>query len=146
MKITGFQRFFKSFAQRDVNGSQALVLSIWEMHPKDKTASNAVLYGLAMTSDGKHVWWTQIQGNLGSCNTETLQVETVVEFPMGTGPRLAIDEHDVAWVPLYGASQLLTYDTKTRKEIARYNMPSRSAASYNVTWDPVRKVVWCRAR
>jgi streptogramin lyase len=85
-----------------------------------------------MTADGNHVWWTQIQGNLGSFNTETLQVETVVEFPMGSGPRrLAIDEHDVAWVPLYGASQLLAYDTKAQKEVARYNMPRRSAASYN---------------
>lgn len=112
--------------------------------PKNKSAANAVLYGLAMTSDGRHVWWTQIQGNLGSFNTETLQVEEVVEFPMGTGPRrLAVDDQDVLWVPLYGASQLLAYDTKARKELARYDMPDRSAASYNVTWDPVRKVVWC---
>ena len=38
------------------------------------------------------------------------------------------------------AGQLLAYD-QARKD-GRYDLPNRNAASYAVTWDPQRKVVW----
>ena len=112
--------------------------------PKGRVGATAFVYGSAMSSDGKTVWWSQIQGNLGWFNTQTLESGIALEFPRGTGPRrMAIDDQDVLWVPLYGAGQLLAYDTQARKEVGRYDLPNRNAAPYAVTWDPQRKVVWC---
>ncbi len=46
------------------------------------------------------------------------------------------------WLPLYGAGQLVAYDTRKRTEIGRYDLPDRSAGPYSVTWDHVRRVPW----
>ena len=101
------------------------------------------LYGGVMSSDGKHVWFTQLQGHLFSFNTETEKVETVIEFPRGSGPRrLAIDDNDVIYLPLFGAGELYVYDARAKKEIGRYPLPDRAAAPYAVTWDPGRNAVW----
>lgn len=101
-------------------------------------------YGAVMTADRKYVWFTQVGGEvLGCFNTETERVETVVRYPKGTNPRrLAITEDDILWVPLYGASQLMAYDAKSRKEIGRYDLPDRNATPYSLSWDYTRKVVW----
>ena len=107
------------------------------------SAFSSGLYGGVMTADGKHVWFTQLQGHLFSFNTETEKIETVISFPRGSGPRrLAIDKDDVIYLPLFGAGELYVYDARAKKEIGRYPLPDRAAAPYAVTWDPGRNAVW----
>ncbi len=103
----------------------------------------AITYGAVMTSDKKHVWFTQWGDDvLGSFNTETLTVDTMIPFPNGTAPRrMSIDDNDVVWVALCGAGQILAYDTKTGTQKI-YDLPDRSGSTYNLTWDPKRRVVW----
>lgn len=105
----------------------------------------AALYGLVMTSDRKHIWYSQVGiGSFGCFNVETLKFETSVQLPsINAGPRrLSISDNDILYVPLYGAGQLIEYDTRTRKQIGIYDLPDRASAPYAVTWDPVRRVVW----
>lgn len=106
------------------------------------------VYGLAMTSDRQHVWFSQLGiGTFGAFNTETLQFEDRVSLPsVHAGPRrLAVDENDHLYVPLYGAGQLVVYDTKAHHMIATYDLPDRASAPYAVTWDSVRRVAWIPA-
>ena len=66
-----------------------------------------------------------------------------VVFDKGDTPRrLAIDANDVLWVPLYGSGELLAFDGRAAKFIARYPLPDRASAPYVVSWDALRKVVW----
>lgn len=105
----------------------------------------AALYGLVMTSDRQHIWYSQVGiGSFGCFNVETLKFETSVQLPsINAGPRrLSISDTDILYVPLYGAGQLIEYDTRSRKQIGIYDLPDRASAPYAVTWDPVRKVVW----
>jgi streptogramin lyase len=102
------------------------------------------VYGFVMTSDRKHVWYSQLMtGVIGSFNIETMEYEDLVVLPSATaGPRrLTISDEDVMYVPLFGAGQLIEYDTRT-DTMTTYDLPDRAAAPYAATWDPVRKVVW----
>jgi streptogramin lyase len=104
-----------------------------------------LLYGIVMTSDRRHVWYSQVGiGCFGSFNTETLEFETVVQLPdSNSGPRrVAVSDRDVLYVPLYGSGQLVEYDTRARRMIGVYDLPDRASAPYATTWDPKRKVVW----
>ncbi len=106
---------------------------------------NAQLYGLAMTADRKYIWYTQHGiGAFGCFNVETQKYETLVTLPLAdAGPRrITMGDDDVLYVPLYGAGQLVAYDTRKRRQIGVYDLPDRGSAPYAVTWDPVRKVVW----
>jgi streptogramin lyase/cytochrome c551/c552 len=104
---------------------------------------NTLMYGTVITSDRKHVWYTQLNGNFGSFNTGTLKFETEVEMREGAGPRrLAITENDILYVPLFGAGQIVEYDARARRQIAVHDLPDRGAAPYAVTWDPGRQVLW----
>ena len=110
-----------------------------------RTAMRARLYGLVMTSDQKHIWYSQVGiGSFGSFNVETLKFEKSVVLPSAkSGPRrLTITDQDIMYVPLYGAGQLIEYDTRAGKQIGIYDLPDRACAPYSVTWDPKRKVVW----
>jgi len=105
----------------------------------------AALYGLVMTGDRKHLWYSQQGiGSFGSFNIETLKFEQSVVLPsQNTGPRrLSISDKDILYVPLYGAGQLIEYDTRAGKQIGIYDLPDRASAPYSVTWDQKRKVVW----
>ncbi|MEO8307793.1 MAG: hypothetical protein ABI616_07100 [Pseudomonadota bacterium] len=106
--------------------------------------ANGSLYGLAMSPDRKHIWYTQLAiGRFGSFNTETRKFEDSVVLPMNSGPRrLAINEAGILFVPLYGRGQLIEYDTLAHRQIGIYDLPDLASAPYAVTWDPVRKVVW----
>ena len=111
--------------------------------PEGEQAFHTFLYGAALDPNGKRVWWTQLHGYLGAFNTETEEVDHLVEFDQGAMPRrLAIDPDGTLWVPLFGEGQLVKFDTKTGKEIARYDMPDRAGASYSVTLDTKRKAIW----
>jgi streptogramin lyase len=110
----------------------------------DRTGGEA-LYGMVMASDRTRIWYSQLgAGSFGSFNVETLEFETSVQLPdKGAGPRrITLSEKDVLYVPLYGAGQLVEYDTRARKIIGTYDLPDRASAPYAVTWDPKRKVVW----
>jgi cytochrome c len=102
------------------------------------------LYGLAMTPDRKELWFSQLMnGQIGSFNIAKKQFEVSVLLPMNAGPRrIAISDAGVLYVPLFGAGQLVEYDTRTRKLLGTYDLPDRSSAPYAATWDPVRKVLW----
>jgi streptogramin lyase len=110
-----------------------------------RPGNRAALYGLIMTSDRKHIWYSQLGiGSFGNFNIETREFETRVTLPIvDSGPRrLTISEKDIMYVPLYGSGQLVEYDTKAREQIGIYDLPDTGSAPYAVTWDPVRKVVW----
>lgn len=110
-----------------------------------RPGSGALLYGLIMTSDRKHIWFSQLGiGSFGSFNIETREFETRVTLPRAeSGPRrLTITGDDIMYVPLYGSGQLVEYDTRSRKQLGLYDLPDTGSAPYAVTWDPVRKVVW----
>lgn len=110
-----------------------------------RPGSGALLYGLIMTADRKHIWFSQLGiGSFGNFNVETREFETRVTLPMAdAGPRrLTISEDDIMYVPLYGSGQLIEYDTRARRELGTYDLPDTGSAPYAVTWDPVRKVVW----
>ena len=110
-----------------------------------RPGSQAALYGLVMTSDRKHVWYTQQGiGCIGSFNVETLKFGKPVIFPsIHSGPRrLTIDDNDIMYVAMYGAGQLIAYDTRANRQVGIYDLPDRASAPYSATWDPLRKVVW----
>jgi cytochrome c len=106
--------------------------------------ANGSLYGLAMTPDRKHLWYSQVAiGRFGSFNIETRKFEDSIVLPMNSGPRrLAISDQGILYVPLYGRGQLIEYDTRAHKQVGIYDLPDLASAPYAVTWDPVRKVVW----
>ena len=101
------------------------------------------LYGAVITHDGKRVWFSQLSGGVGAINTETGKLDVYLPMPQGAGPRrMAIDDQDVLYVPMFGTGELLIYDSKTDKELGRVAMPDPNNASYSAVWDPWRKVVW----
>jgi cytochrome c len=113
--------------------------------PVPGRVGNEQLYGLAMTSDRRHVWYSQVGiGCFGSFNIGTGKFETLVQLPdANAGPRrISLSDQDILYVPLYGAGQLVEYDTRERKMLGIYDLPDRASAPYSAVWDPKRKVVW----
>lgn len=101
------------------------------------------LYSAVMTSDKKHIWYTQLFGGVGSFNIETSEFESYFEFPYGDSPhRMAISDNDIVYVPLSGAGEVVAIDTKTSKVIRKYPLPDRKSSPYNLSWDQGRKVLW----
>jgi streptogramin lyase/cytochrome c551/c552 len=119
-------------------------LEVYRAPPTAGRPGNGQLYGLAMTPDRKDLWYTQLAiGQFGSFNIASRRFETSVLLAPNAGPRrLAINEQGILFVPLFGAGQLVEYDTRARKLIGQYDLPDRASAPYAVTWDPVRRVVW----
>lgn len=108
-----------------------------------RSAMNVTIYGAVMSRDGECVWFSQLNGYVGCFNTRTLQTESLIEFSRGAGPRrMAIDDDDTLWIPLFGAGRLVKYDTNARRVVERYDLPDRSAAPYALTWDRRRGVIW----
>lgn len=111
-----------------------------------EAAFHAALYGCVMSGDRKYVWFTQLNGIVGGFNIQTGKLETQIDFPLGAIPhRMAIDDRDVIYAALSGEGQVLAYDTRTCKELARYPLPDRNASPYAVTWDQNRRVLWVAA-
>ena len=108
-----------------------------------RSGINITLYGTLLSADGRCAWFSQLNGYVGCFNTETLTSESLVAFDPGAGPRrMAIDTQGTLWIPLFGAGQIVKYDTNERRELARYPLPDRAAAPYAVTWDERRGVLW----
>lgn len=111
--------------------------------PEDETKFHAFVYGSIIEPDKSHIWWTQLHGFLGSFNIKEGYVDRIIPFPYGAAPRrMAIEPNGTLWVPLYGDGQLVKVDTEKGKILATYDMPDRKGASYSITWDPGREVVW----
>jgi streptogramin lyase len=109
----------------------------------DQSALHASLYGAVITRDGKRVWFSQLSGGVGAVNTETGKVDVYLPLPQGAGPRrMALDDQDVLYVPLFGTGDLLIYDSRTDKELGRVPMPDPNNAAYSAVWDPWRRAVW----
>ena len=58
---------------------------------------------------------------------------------------MAVDDQAVIYVARSGDGQVLAYDTRRGKAIARHPLPDRNASPYAVTWDQRRRVVWVAA-
>ena len=119
--------------------------AIYPVPPVPGRVGNETIYGLAMSSDRRHLWYAQLGiGCFGSFNIETGKFETVVQLPDGNaGPRrISMSDQDILYVALYGSGQLAEYDTRARRMIGVYDLPDRASAPYATTWDPKRKVVW----
>ncbi|MCG2633498.1 MAG: SMP-30/gluconolactonase/LRE family protein [Gammaproteobacteria bacterium] len=101
-------------------------------------------YGLALRSDRRHLWITQLGTNrLVEFDTEAGKLTRVVQLERGSGPRrVAIDNRDVIWTPLYGSGPLLEFDAVAGRELARYDLPDRAAAPYTLSWDHRRNRIW----
>jgi streptogramin lyase len=102
-------------------------------------------YGMAMSSDRTHVWYTQLGiGVFGSFNTETLKFDNPVVLPSrNAGPRrMTMSDGDILYVALFGAGQLAAYDTHAQRMIGVYDLPDRASGPYGLTWDMRRKVLW----
>ena len=104
---------------------------------------NHLMYGAALSADGKHAWYSQLNGSVGCIDTATKKLVKLVPFPEGTGPRrVTRDEAGNLWVALFGSGQVAKIDMAAGKVAATYDLPDRSAAPYAVSWDEKRKVVW----
>ena len=108
----------------------------------DNNIFRAAIYGLVMDSK-KRVWYSQLTGGVGVFDTATDQFGAALDYEPGTGPRrMAIDDQDHLYVPLFGSGQLSIVDANTAQEIERVDLPDRNAAPYSAVWDPWRRVVW----
>jgi len=112
--------------------------------PPNESIFHTLLYSCVMTSDLKHVWFSQVSSSIGSFNLETNKVDAYYEFPVGTTPhRMTIDDKDVVYVALAGDGQIWALDTRTKDAKPKlYDLPDRNSAPYGVTWDNQRKVLW----
>lgn len=118
---------------------------IFRIPPAPGRSKRTETYGLVMTRDRKHIWYSQLAvGVFGSFNVETEKFGTqvVLKDPHAGPRRLTIDDNDIMYVSLYGSGQLLVYDTKNDRRLGLYDLPDTGSAPYGATWDPVRRVVW----
>ncbi len=112
-------------------------------HQQGETSFHAALYGCVVSADLKKIWFTQLNGIIGSIDVQSKQIETASTFEVGQIPhRFAIDDQDVIWVALSGDGELLAYDTIANKLVGRYRLPDANSSPYSTTWDSLRKVVW----
>ncbi len=104
---------------------------------------HSLLYGAAYDRERDRVWWAQLHGYVGSFDPLKNQVERIVPFDRGAGPRrLAIQDDGILWIPLYGSSELVKFDSITGIELARFSIPDPGAGPYGVTLDKKRNAVW----
>jgi len=108
-----------------------------------KPTRNTRSVGLVMSSDGKHVWYSQPEtGVLVQINTETHEFKTVPLPGVVSGlSQIAMSDVDALFVPLFETGQLFEYDTRTGAQKS-YDLPDRASAPLAATFDPVRRVVW----
>ncbi|MCK9284036.1 MAG: SMP-30/gluconolactonase/LRE family protein [Rhodocyclaceae bacterium] len=105
--------------------------------------TNTLIYSTILSRDRKHVWYSQLNGSVGSMNAESKQVEKLIPFPEGTGPRrMWRDDANNLWVALNGTGQVAKIDMDKGELVATYDLPDRLAAPYAVTWDSARKALW----
>ncbi len=104
---------------------------------------HSLLYGAAFDAPRNRVWWAQLYGFVGSFDATANVPERIVPFERGSGPRrLAIQDDGILWIPLFGAGQLVKFDSLSGVEVERYSIPDPGAAPYGVTLDKKRNAIW----
>lgn len=104
---------------------------------------NHLIYGVVIPKGGKTVWYSQLNGVVGSVDAKTVQLDKVIPFPEGAGPRrMAVDNAGTLWVPLFGTGQIAKVDMASGKVTNTFDLPDLGAAPYAVTWDEKRKALW----
>lgn len=107
--------------------------------------SRAMLYGLVMNRERNQIWYSQLGiGSFGGFDIEKMKFFDPVALPdPKSGPRrITISDEDIMYIALYGAGQLLEFDTRKQRILGTYDLPDTASAPYTATWDPVRQVVW----
>jgi streptogramin lyase len=96
-----------------------------------------------ISNDRKTVWYSQLNGIVGSVDAKTHKTDKVIPFTEGAGPRrLSLDNAGALWVALFGTGQVAKVDMASGKVVQTFDLPDRGAAPYAVSWDEKRKVVW----
>jgi streptogramin lyase len=104
---------------------------------------NHLMYGAVLSADGRHAWYSQLNGSVGCIDTASKKREKLIPFPEGTGPRrMTRDNAGHLWVALFGSGQVAKIDMAGGEIVAIFDLPDRSAAPYAVSWDERRHVVW----
>lgn len=104
---------------------------------------NHLIYSTVISADGKHAWYSQLNGVVGAIDTATHKVDRLIPFAEGTGPRrMSRDNAGNLWVALFGSGQVAKIEMASGKIVATYDLPDRSAAPYAVSWDERRQTVW----
>nr|WP_293248844.1 SMP-30/gluconolactonase/LRE family protein [Panacagrimonas sp.] len=119
-------------------------VAFYETHHVDGfSAINHLIYGCVISNDRKTVWYSQLNGVVGSVDAKTHKLDKVIPFTEGAGPRrMSLDNKGVLWVPLFGTGQIAKVDMDSGKVVQTIDLPDRGAAPYAVSWDEKRKVVW----
>lgn len=113
------------------------------VHLDGLSAINHLIYGCVISHDGKTVWYSQLNGVVGSVDAKTHKTDKVIPFTEGAGPRrMTLDNKGVLWVPLFGTGQVAKVDMASGKVTQTFDLPDRGAAPYALSWDQKRKVVW----
>ena len=107
------------------------------------SAINHLMYGAALSADGKEAWYSQLNGHVGAIDTKTKKRTKLIPFAAGAGPRrITRDDSGNLWVALFGTGQIAKIDMAAGKLTATYDLPDRASAPYAVSWDAKREVVW----
>lgn len=111
--------------------------------PQGETNFHALIYGAAIDPKHNRVWYAQLDGNVGSFDTEHDVPEYIIPFRRGDGPRrLAIAKDGTLWISLFGSSQLVEIDPNAAIELGRWQIPDRGAGPYGITLDKRRNAIW----
>ena len=72
---------------------------------------NHLIYSTVLSADGRHAWYSQVNGAVGCIDTATKKVEKIIPFREGSGPRrMARDNAGNLWVALFGSGQVAKID------------------------------------
>lgn len=111
--------------------------------PQDSPMSAGMYQGV-MTANGRYVWFTQLgAAQVFRFNVSKKEIDKVIKFGRGSGPRrLTISDKDILYIPMQGGGELTAYDGNTAEFVGKYTLPDRHCATYTITWDSRRQVVW----
>lgn len=100
-------------------------------------------YAVSMDTEGR-LWYTKLQSNvLGVLNPATRQVQEFRMPRVWSGPRrLGIDGEGLLWIPEYTTNRVTVFDTRQRRIIASYRLPSKGDYPYALRVHEQTGEVW----
>jgi streptogramin lyase len=112
-------------------------------HLEGLSPINHLIYSTVLSADGQCAWYSQVNGSVGCIDTRSHEVEKLVPFREGTGPRrMARDNAGRLWIALFGSGQVAAVEMSSGKLLSTFDLPDRASAPYAVTWDERRKTLW----
>ena len=112
-------------------------------HLEGLSPINHLIYSTVLSADGQCAWYSQVNGSVGCVDTRTHDIERLVPFREGTGPRrMARDDTGRLWIALFGSGQVAAVEMSSGKLLSTFDLPDRASAPYAVTWDERRKTLW----